>query len=260
MQTAFDSCATTQDLVMSMMGAAAGAALPGGGYRRAARGATSAADLLPLSFFDVNMSSVPSVLTAPSDGSGDGSAAVAARRFPLVPDVALHLRCSDIITNKRLGQDKIHTHYGFLNFREYAARIPSTARTVYVLSDPPDRGDDGKLCEGILTAFVRFLRERVDENTPILVKRGGEIMYAQAQITLAAVTVCSASTFCFWPALGSQGTTYYPVTMLIYGGKELPLSPGFRWMSDARLHHFSPTDSLQKIVAELSSESGGGHR
>jgi hypothetical protein len=209
------------------------------------------ATFLPVEYFDraLSSSAVP--------GSGTASPV----RLPLIPDVALHLRCSDIITTTNIGDlAKIHTHYGFLNFHHYASYIPPHARLVYVLSDPINRGSDGAMCGSILAAFVRFLREVVPTHMSIMVKRGGEIMFAQAAFTLAEVTVCSPSTFCFWAAAASNTTAYYPVSPLIYAGKEVPVSHSLRWISNPQLHHFTAADDIQHIVQALTANLTSARR
>jgi hypothetical protein len=85
-----------------------------------------------------------------------------------------------------------------------------------------------------------------------MVKRGGEIMFAQAAFTLAEVTVCSPSTFCFWAAAASNTTAYYPVSSLIYAGKEVPVSHSLHWISDPQLQHFTGADDIQTIVQALT--------
>jgi hypothetical protein len=53
-----------------------------------------------------------------------------------------------------------------------------------------------------------------------------------ARLALAKVTICSPSTYCFWPAIASRTTAYFPMTPLINGGETRNISHGFHWMHE----------------------------
>ena len=47
-------------------------------------------------------------------------------------------------------------------------------------------------------------------------KRGGDAFLDYARLAYSNVTICSASTYCIWPALAnSNGQVYFPLTPLI---------------------------------------------
>jgi len=56
------------------------------------------------------------------------------------------------------------------------------------------------------------------------------------------VIICSASTYCFWPALANiagGGVAYFPLSVLIAGADNMQLAPNFgpnfRWINDSNI-------------------------
>jgi hypothetical protein len=47
------------------------------------------------------------------------------------------------------------------------------------------------------------------------VKRGGDLFLDYARLLNANVTICSASSYCFWPALATNGQAYFPLSAVI---------------------------------------------
>lgn len=67
------------------------------------------------------------------------------------------------------------------------------------------------------------------------------------------VTICSTSTFCFWPALASNTTVYYPVTQMILNGTTPQFTEHFHWITDPRITQkkSDPEESLDKFINRL---------
>ena len=121
------------------------------------------------------------------------------KTLPIVPDVALQYRCGDNIQFSYM--------YGILPFTAYPSRIPTTAKYIYVLSDHPSRALHAAYtskCQMILQGLFEFLKKERPQAT-IVVKRGGDLFLDYARLAFAKVTICSASTYCLWPALASIG-------------------------------------------------------
>ena len=59
---------------------------------------------------------------------------------------------------------------------------------------------------------------------------GGDVYDDMAKLTYANITICSASTFCLWPAIANPNQAYFPITKLILDGFTPNLS--FTWMNN----------------------------
>jgi hypothetical protein len=142
-------------------------------------------------------------------------------QLPLVPDTAIQYRCGDNIAFSYL--------YGILPFTAFDNRIPKDSKYIYVLSDHPTRAPHSPYtsrCKLILEKLLEYLKEKFP-NSVIVVKRGGDLFLDMIRLANAKVTICSTSTYCFWPALTSDGNAYFPVTSLIAGADNLQLAPDF---------------------------------
>jgi hypothetical protein len=150
--------------------------------------------------------------------------AVPGQYLPLVPDVSLQYRCGDNIGFSYM--------YGILPFTAFDGRIPESAKYIYVLSDHPSRAAHSPYssrCQQILQHLFEYIRERHPKAT-IVVKRGGDIFLDYVRFAYSNVTICSASSYCFWPSLATLangGTVHFPVTSLIAGADSLQLAPDF---------------------------------
>ena len=151
--------------------------------------------------------------------------------LPLIPDVAIQYRCGDNIGFNYM--------YGILPFFAFLPpRIPQNVTSIYVLADHPTRNLQATYssrCQTILESLFAYLRSKFP-NTIIVVKRGGDIFLDYARLALANITICSASTFCLWPALANDGIVHYPLTSLIAGADNMDLAPNlgsnFKWIAD----------------------------
>ena len=169
-------------------------------------------------------------------------------RLPLIPDVLLHLRCSDTFH---------HARYGFMPFKAYLPLIPANARYIYVTSDHPGRqGNDEKRNSGRgCTEVCRALHTYLSSHFPhavVVVKRGEDVLVAMAQMFLANVTICSASTFCLWPAVAKvDNIAYFPLSAVVLNNKAVDLGPNFKWLTD-KVINFHNNERVEDIIATLT--------
>ena len=198
-----------------------------------------------------DLCSVPINTLAASD-LGNASAYV----LPIVPDVAIQYRCGD-----NIGFGK--TRYGLLPFRALTARIPASARHIYVLADSPLRmrfHAYSSRCSDILKALFQRLRTTFP-GAVVAVKRGGDQFLDYARLAYANVTICSASTFCLWPAIANpRGQAYFPLTPLAAGsGTNASAKVGvfgkhFHWIRDVEmLKEFKQFRPWAKILDVLDA-------
>lgn len=87
----------------------------------------------------------------------------------------------------------------------------------------------------------------------LVLKRGGDLFLDYARIAYSNVVVCSASTFCLWPALSNQyGQVHFPLTPLVAGADTIELAPklsdNFHWIESPlmikQFKHYRPWDRL----------------
>lgn len=121
-----------------------------------------------------------------------------------------------IRTSYRCGGNIHHGHlgYGLLPFSAFPSRVPSDAKEIYILSEKDNRAEHGPLCATILRQLVIFMKERYPKAL-VELRRGDDPFLDLARLTHARVTICSASTFCLFPAIASSGTAHFPVTPLV---------------------------------------------
>lgn len=174
--------------------------------------------------------------------------------LPLIPDVALQYRCGD-----NLGFSYM---YGILPFFAFKERIPADAKYIYVLSDHPSRAPHSPYtsrCQTILKALFDYLKENFPQAT-IVVKRGGDLFLDYARFARAKTTICSASSYCLWPALANAaGVVHFPLTAVVAGADSIELAPklaiNFKWIekpliiSDFR--KYRPWDSVIDVLRGL---------
>jgi hypothetical protein len=153
--------------------------------------------------------------------------------LPLVPDVTIQYRCGDNIAFNYM--------YGILPFYAFDSRIPKNSKYIYVLSDHPTRAVHSPYttrCQTILQALFDYLKEKNPSST-IVVKRGGDLFLDYIRLSSSNVTICSASSYCFWPAIANTNTAYFPVTSLIAGADNINLAPNFgpnfHWIAEPEI-------------------------
>jgi hypothetical protein len=152
-------------------------------------------------------------------------------KLPAIPDVAIQYRVSNVL---------FVSQYGFISYWAITDRIPANVSTIYILSDSPMRNEIGldnpemykkkmMFWLPILEGLLAFVKNRFPSAT-VLLLRGQDIMDDMARLALADVTICSASTYCFWPAIASRTQSYFPKTSLINHGLTRNISANFNWM------------------------------
>eukprot|EP01041_Mallomonas_annulata_P000108 gene108-155_t len=151
----------------------------------------------------------------------------ALNRSAHIPDITIQYRCSDNI---------VKNWYGLLPFTAFKNILAynSNRLHIYILSDPPDRHVKHKLaphCNAILHALKLYL-QAIYPNSKVSIRRGGNPLLHMAYIALAKTTVCSASTFCLWPAISRNQTTFYPFSQLVASGKgtQIVFESHFQWI------------------------------
>lgn len=145
-----------------------------------------------------------------SNDTDDLSTLPLTEELPFIPDVAIHYRCGDNMIYGKFG-------YGILPYFAYLPFIPSSAKYIFVLSDHPRRfGVQGftHQCNSILDGLFKYLKDKFPDKV-IALKKGGDQFLDFARLAYANVTICSVSTFCLYPILGSNGTVYFPVSKLL---------------------------------------------
>lgn len=170
---------------------------------------------------DSYLTSIDLSASASIDPSVDVTNSKPGEHLPLIPDVAMQYRCGDNIG--------FNYQYGILPFTVIDERIPADAKYIYVLSDHPSRAVHSPYtsrCKLILEKLFEYIKEKRPSAT-VVVKRGGDLFLDFARFAKAKVTICSASTYCFWPALSSPNKVYFPITSLIAGADSIELAPNF---------------------------------
>ena len=176
-----------------------------------------------------------------------------ATKPPLVPEVAVQYRCGD---NVGFGK----TRYGLLPFRAISSRIPNSAKEIYVLADAASRSPHSVYsgrCGQILEALYKHLITRFPFSL-VVIKRGGDIFLDVARMARAKILICSASTFCLWPALANPNIAHYPLTPLVLGAwtnTSAPfLGPSFHWIADYQMiKEFKSFRPWSKVIDALEA-------
>ena len=146
--------------------------------------------------------------------------------LPAIPDVAIHYRCGDNVVG----------HYGYLPFRVYRRRIPKSTRLVYIMAESSTRGvklGSTSRCAHIFEALKTFFALEFPD-TAIVVLRGQDVLDDYARLTFANITFCSVSTFCLWPAVGTDNTVYFPIAKLFARERtDFDYGSSFHWLKGA---------------------------
>jgi len=171
--------------------------------------------------------------------------------LPLIPDVTIQYRCGD-----NIGFGK--TRYGLLPFPAILSRIYSSAKHIYVIADSPSRSAGhpyNSRCGIILKALFDSLVETFPSSI-VIIKRGGDLFLDVARLAYSNITICSASTFCLWPALTNRATVHFPYTPLIAGSwtnLSLPdFGPHFHWIKEVEiLKEFKQYKPWERVLDAL---------
>lgn len=142
--------------------------------------------------------------------------------LPLIPDVAVHYRCSD---NTFGGM-------GLLSFKTVIDRIPSDAKYIYVFTEAIARVK-GELMEPHVDVILSALKKDIEtaiKGSIVVIKRGSHLFTTFAQLGFANVTICSPSTFCLYPAMARVKTTYFPIGRGEYINTYKDIHPTFHFL------------------------------
>ena len=207
---------------------------------------------LQTAFAAYQHSMLPSERVTTVDPEVDFSNAKPDEVLPVVPNVALQYRCGDNIGFSYM--------YGILPFTAFVGRIPTDAKYIYVLSDHPSRAVHSPYtsrCHLILKSLFEFLQTKHPSAT-VVVKRGGDLFLDYVRLGTANTTICSASSYCFWPAVSNPGHSYFPLTNLIAGADSMELAPSFgskfHWMDEKIISNFKMVKPWTDIIYILKGE------
>ena len=142
--------------------------------------------------------------------------------LPLLPDVAIHYRCSD----------NLFGGMGCLSFKTILDRIPPDAKYIYIFSEYYGRLTGRVMAphsESILRALIHDL-EQLRPGVVVVVKRGSNVYTTMAIFAFANVTICSPSTFCLYPAIARTKTTYFPIGRGDYINAGVEIHPTFHFL------------------------------
>eukprot|EP01038_Epipyxis_sp_PR26KG_P008204 gene8204-11099_t len=176
--------------------------------------------------------------------------------LPFIPNVTIQYRCGD-----NIGFGK--TRYGLIPFSAYNYnRIPlKTSQFIYIIADSPTRQSYhaySHRCEIILHRLQLHLIKLFPKST-IVIKRGGDPFLDYARLVYSNVTICSASTFCLWPALSNNdGQVYFPLTPLVarsYSNETaMAFKPNFHWINDVdMIKEFKKYRPWSKLLDDLEA-------
>jgi hypothetical protein len=170
--------------------------------------------------------------------------------LPVIPDVAVHYRCGD----------NVYRNYGFMPFGAMKSVINSSDATIYVMAEHPGRKADHQRrqrCHVILDGLLDYLMQHYPTATVVLL-RGDDMFEDLVRLTLAKKTICSASTFCLWPAAAQTNDVYYPATGLVGYENHLNYGSHFHWLDDTKFGLFQGNRAMytsdQEILHYLQHE------
>jgi hypothetical protein len=165
--------------------------------------------------------------------------------LPLFPDVAIHYRCSD----------NLFGGMGCLSFQMILNRIPSSAKYIYIFGEWGDRLFQHIMAphnDSIFRELIKSIKMKLP-NAIVVVKRGSNVYTTMAQFTYANITICSPSTFCFYPAIAREKTTYFPVGSGNYINTFKEINPNFHMLRDDNLFYgnFTRNSTTEEVIQTL---------
>lgn len=175
--------------------------------------------------------------------------------LPLFPDVAVHYRCSD----------NLFGGMGLLSFKFIKNMIPADAKYIYIFHEFTDyiaAGTDMQLKSTgrqIIDALFHYIKDAFP-NAVVVIKVGGRVLTIFSQFARAKkVLICSASSFCLFPAIAREGVTYMPAgTYIACGGTNpdgcIRFHNGFHWMqSNTHFNNFTANNTIEQIIQTLTN-------
>lgn len=156
------------------------------------------------------------------------------QHLPLIPEVSIHYRCGDNVQSHAIG-------HGLMPFTSILPLIPKGAASIYVMTEAADRFFHSKGIPGYAiycSSVVQWLFDNITALHPqatVVVKKGGDIIEDLARMALAKTTICSSSTFCFFPAIANKNTVHFPYSELTLNHRHAVVHPAWHWMEDPHL-------------------------
>jgi hypothetical protein len=137
---------------------------------------------------------------------------------PLYPNVSLddailHFRCGDLM-------DSNHPRFGFLRFQAFAKHIPTTSKSIGIVTQPFDASSDTvraldasdtktHRCRVVVTDFIDYLKSLFPHARIQLHNSPDEtIALTYARMIMAQATIAGISTFGVFASIASFGTGY----------------------------------------------------
>lgn len=128
-------------------------------------------------------------------------------------DAILHFRCGDLM-------DSNHPRFGFLRFDAFAKRIPQTAKSIGIVTQPflassgtvralDSSATKRQRCQVVVTELVSYLQSRFPKARVQLHNSPDEtIALTYARMVMAQATIAGISTFGVFASIASFGTGY----------------------------------------------------
>lgn len=166
--------------------------------------------------------------------------------LPLIPDVAIHYRCSD----------NLFAGMGCLAFSFVLSYIPHDAKYIYIFGEYHSRLFQHTMAghnDAIMKTLMREIQIR-RPNAIVVVKRGSNPYTVMSQFAFANITICSPSTFCLYPAMAREKPTYFPLgTHADYINSNNPIHPNFHFLRSPGLYYsnFTKTTSTEDVLSTL---------
>ena len=200
--------------------------------------------------------------------------------MPIVPDIAIQLRCSDNTPKmgllpfqaifdrldryfEEITKQKHRGQYGDINRTKLSAdKSVSQQVYIYIMSEHVDRTFGvkklGHVCPHVLIALHEQLSKRYEDSVVSILK--GHMFRTWYQFMHAKVVICGASTFCLWPALAnSNGTVYLPMTPLIANNTAVQFKgvSNVHFIEDYELYNIAQaiTEKDYRVVVNALSSS-----
>lgn len=232
-----------------------------------------------------NISSKTHTLGSPWKNSSSNATYIKGKFLP-VPDVAIHYRCGD--NSKISGLLPLSAIEYVLN-STLAAATGFAIRRIYIMAEDENRQNPnpgaaqgrsfepqkrrcGIILHRLKARIVQLLTVHQDHDVHVAVLRGQDMIHDLVRLAYAPVTICSASTFCLWPALAKAAlharirngsatsphvprvsdvqhlATYVPTSSLFAGCTHCHYNlTHFHWIAEPPLVYFEPYHSDEEI-------------
>eukprot|EP01038_Epipyxis_sp_PR26KG_P007311 gene7311-9959_t len=145
------------------------------------------------------------------------SSALQSSKFPLIPDILIHSRCSDTLAYDEgfpYGINKFKVYDHIFNLISYDKSNPMNL--IYIIGDTVHQENNNFIACHLIRYKLKDYLTSSFPNSTILYHNSSSIEQSIHQLSKAPVVICSTSTFCFWPSFYNSGTIYFPLSNLMY--------------------------------------------